>query len=255
MGLRTKIKKFFYVKKFSKKEYSANINKKNILVTGANSGIGLALTKRLLELNNKVFATYRENCNNLKTIKDSNLSIIKYDQKEIGVSKNFEEKINDTSINLILNCAGVFGGSFEDQQIEKLDFKKFQEVLIVNSISILKIVQLILNKKSSQDNLEILVNITSDAGSIKLNNQGNAYIYRTSKTALNSITKNMSIDLMSRFQTTVFAVDPGSVQSGMNPGGDLKADVCANLIIDLISSSAQLMNGKFVNLLGKEIAW
>ena len=255
MGLRTKIKKFFYVKKFSKKEYSANINKKNILVTGANSGIGLALTKRLLELDNKVFATYRENCNNLETIKDSNLSIIKYDQKEIDISKNFEEKINDTSINLILNCAGVFGGSFEDQQIEKLDFKKFQEVLIVNSISILKIVQLILNKKSSQDNLEILVNITSDAGSIKLNNQGNAYMYRTSKTALNSITKNMSIDLMSRFQTTVFAVDPGNVQSGMNPGGDIKADVCANLIIDLISSSAQLMNGKFVNLLGKEIAW
>ena len=119
----------------------------------------------------------------------------------------------------------------------------------------MKIVQFILNKKSSQNNLEILVNITSDAGSIKLNNQGNAYIYRTSKTALNSITKNMSIDLMSRFQTTVFAVDPGNVQSGMNPGGDIKADVCANLIIDLISSSAQLMNGKFVNLLGKEIAW
>ena len=255
MGLRKKIKKFLYIRKFSKKNYLTNINKKNILVTGANSGIGLALTKKLLELDNKVLATYRQSSENLKNINNKNLIFVKYDQREIDETKYLEEKIKIFDVELIFNCAGVFGTSFEDQQIEKLDFKKFQEVLIVNSISILKIVQFILNKKSSQNNLEILVNITSDAGSIKLNNQGNAYMYRTSKTALNSITKNMSIDLMSRFQTTVFAVDPGNVQSGMNPGGDIKADVCANLIIDLISSSAQLMNGKFVNLLGKEIAW
>jgi len=256
MGLRTKIKKFFYTRKFSKKKYLTNINKKNILITGANSGIGFALTKRLLELDNKVLATYRESSENLKTIKDNNLSIVKYDQREINKSENFEEKIKETSIDLILNCAGVFGAaSFEDQQIERLDFKKFQEVLMVNSVSILKIMQIILNNKLSEKNLEILVNISSDAGSIGLNNQGNAYIYRTSKTALNSITKNMSIDLMSRFKTIVFAVDPGNVQSGMNPGGQLKADVCANLIINLLSSNVQLLNGKFVNLLGEEIAW
>jgi len=264
MGLGIKIKKFFYIKKlakffymqkFSKKKYFANINKKNILITGANSDIGFALTKRLLELDNKILATYNENYNNLKTIKDKNLSIIKHDQKEINESKNFEEKINDTPINLILNCGGVFGGSIEDQQIEKLDFKKFQEVLMVNSISILKIMQIILNKKSSQDNLEILVNISSQFGSIKLNNQGNAYMYRTSKTALNSITKNMSLDLMSRFKTIVFAVDPGNVQTRMNPSGLMKPSVCASLIINLMSSNVQLMNGKFINLLGEEIAW
>jgi hypothetical protein len=41
----------------------------------------------------------------------------------------------------------------------------------------------------------------------------------------------------------------------MNPGGQLKADVCANLIINLISSNVQLLNGKFVNLLGDELPW
>ena len=255
MGLRTKIKKFLYTRKFSKKKYLTNINKKNILITGANSGIGFALTKRLLELDNKVLATYRESSENLKCIKDKNLSIVKYDQRKIYEFKDLEEKIKETSVDLIFNCAGVFGGSFEDQQIEKLDFRKFQEVLMVNSISILKIMQIILGNKSSGKNLEVLVNISSDAGSIELNNQGNAYIYRTSKTALNSITKNMSLDLNTRFKTVVFAIDPGNVQSGMNPGGQIKTDVCANLIIDLISSNIQSLNGKFINLLGKEIAW
>ena len=255
MGLKKKIKKFLYIRKFSKKKYLTDINKKNILITGANSGIGLALTKRLLELDNKVLAIYRENSQNLTNIKDSNLSIIKYDLKKINKSENFENKIKETSVDLILNCAGVFGPSFENQQIESLDFEKFQEVLMVNSISILKIIQIILNNKLSKKNLEILVNISSDAGSIDLNNEGNAYMYRTSKTALNSITKNMSIDLMARFKTIVFAIEPGNVQSGINPGGTLKADVCANLIINLISSNVQLLNGKFVNLLGDELPW
>ena len=66
MGLRTKIKKFFYIKKFSKKKYSHNINNKYILITGANSGIGFALTKRLLELGNQVFATYHKENEKLK---------------------------------------------------------------------------------------------------------------------------------------------------------------------------------------------
>ena len=47
MGLRTKIRKYLYLRKFSKKRTSLKINKKNILVTGANSGIGLSLTKKL----------------------------------------------------------------------------------------------------------------------------------------------------------------------------------------------------------------
>jgi NAD(P)-dependent dehydrogenase (short-subunit alcohol dehydrogenase family) len=175
--------------------------------------------------------------------------------RKINKSKNFENIITKTSVDLILNCAGVSGPSFENQKIENLNFEKFQEVLMVNSISILKIMQIILNNKLSKKNLEILVNISSDAGSINLNNQGNAYMYRTSKTALNSITKNMSIDLMARFKTVVFAIDPGNVRSEMNPGGKLEADVCANLIINLISSNFQLLNGKFINLLGDELPW
>tara|TARA_A100000164_G_C21822615_1_gene731170 strand:+ start:400 stop:1167 length:768 start_codon:yes stop_codon:yes gene_type:complete len=255
MGLRKKIKKFLYTRKFSKRKYLLEINNKNILVTGANSGIGFALTKKLLDLNNKVFATYREDFLNLQNIKNDNLSIIKYDQREIDLPNNLKEKLNENQIDIILNCAGVFGGSFEDQEIKKLDFKKFQEVLNVNSLSILKIVQTILKNKLSKKNIELLINISSDAGSVKLNNQGNAYIYRTSKSALNSITKNMSCDLTPKFKTIIFAIDPGNVQSGMNPGGHIKAEICAKLIINLMSKNVSSLNGKFINLLGEEIAW
>ena len=51
MGLRKKIKKFIYRNKFKdfdlKKEDFQN---QNVLITGANSGIGLELVKKLIDL-------------------------------------------------------------------------------------------------------------------------------------------------------------------------------------------------------------
>ena len=89
MGLRKKIKKFLYQRKFHKNNFQLNINNKNILVTGGNSGIGLALTKNLLALNNKVISTYRENGQNLMEINDLNLSVVKLDQSDINNFKLF----------------------------------------------------------------------------------------------------------------------------------------------------------------------
>ena len=60
--------------------------------------------------------------------------------------------------------------------------------------------------------------------------------------------------LNKKFGTTVFAIHPGNTKSAMNPGGYIESDNCAKLIIDLITTKSEL-NGKFVNLLGKEIFW
>ncbi len=254
LGIWTKISKFLYRRKFHKNKLQLDIKSKNILITGGNSGIGLALTKNLLAFNNKVISTYREDGQNLIAIHDKNLSIIKLDQSDINNFYDFEKKIEDADIDIIFNCAGVFGGSFEEQEVENLDFNKFQKVLMTNSISILNIIKIILNKKKNKSKLELIINISSNAGSIYHNKDGNAYIYRTSKSALNSITKNLSVDLNKKFGTIVFAIDPGNVNSGMNPGGYIESDNCAKLIIDLITTKSEL-NGKFVNLLGKEIFW
>ena len=99
------------------------------------------------------------------------------------------------------------------------------------------------------------MNISSTGGSIKNNNLGNAYIYRTSKSALNSITKNMSIDLKRRFNINVFAICPGNVKTNMNMNGILDADICAKNLINILESSNDELNGKFIDLKKTEIPW
>ena len=253
MGLREKIRKYLYTWKFkNKKILNLNYSGKNIFITGANSGIGLELTKKFLNLNNKVFVTYRNNSENLDKINSKNLTLIKCDQKNLSEIENIKKEITNIPINLLINSAGIFGPP--EQKLETLNFNDFQDTLMVNSLSGLKITQLILNV-AKKNALEMIVNISSDAGSMSKNNQGNAYIYRTSKSALNSITKNMSVDLFDKYNITVFAIDPGNVKSGMNPGGMIETSVCADLIINLITFHGKELNGKFVDLLNKEIPW
>ncbi len=94
MGLRKKIRKYLYTRKFNnKKILNPNYSGKNIFITGANSGIGLELTKKFLNLNNKVFVTYRNNSENLDKINSKNLTLIKCDQKNLSEIENIKKEI------------------------------------------------------------------------------------------------------------------------------------------------------------------
>ena len=78
MGFRRKIKKFLYNLKYLNTKFIIELNKKKVLVTGSNSGIGLSLVKQILEQDNQVFATYREKSDKLDEIKNANLFKIKF---------------------------------------------------------------------------------------------------------------------------------------------------------------------------------
>ena len=57
MGLRRYLKNFLYKKKYNLKNLEPKkIINQNILITGANSGIGFSLTKKLVNFNNNVFS-------------------------------------------------------------------------------------------------------------------------------------------------------------------------------------------------------
>ena len=250
MGIRTFIKKNLYNLKYPKKTGSV-IENKTFLVTGASSGIGFALTKKLFK-NNKIIAVCNKNYDNLKNLNSNNIKIIKCNLSNFLDYEKLENIIKENNINIILNCAGQFGTS--NQEIENIDFENLIEVFKVNSLSILKILQII-SKNNLIKNINKIINISSEGGSIELNDEGNAYIYRITKSALNSISKNLSIDLNKKYNTKIFTIDPGNVKTGMNNKGFLDANKCAEYIIDIILDTHNDFNGKFINLKKKDIPW
>ena len=105
MGLRRFFKNYIYKKKFDIKvsESENVIRNKNILITGANSGIGLALTKRFLDFDNKVIATYKQNNVNLLKIKNQKLILCECDQSNIQNTENLTEYVKKNTVNVIIN--------------------------------------------------------------------------------------------------------------------------------------------------------
>jgi short-subunit dehydrogenase len=253
MGVRRLLKNYFYRKKYNVKIKKTTKNTdQNILITGSNSAIGYSLTKKLLNLNNVVYACYNKNSENLLKINNKNLHLIKCDQsnlQEIDRLKNF---ISNKPINIIINNAGTYGGQNQDS-IEEINFENFKNTLTINALSTIKLTDVVI-RNSKSNNLDLILNISSGAGSITKNNLGNAYIYRVSKSTLNSISKNMSVDLKKKYNINVVSVDPGNVKTKMNVNGLLDSDICANNLINIIENSNEL-NGKFIDLLKNEIPW
>ena len=100
-----------------------------------------------------------------------------------------------------------------------------------------------------------VVNISSIMGSIGNNSAGGSYIYRSSKAALNMVTKTLSNDLDER-GFTVVSFHPGWVQTDM--GGE-SADIAPAEAVagmrKVIAGLSTADNGKFYNYDGTPLPW
>ena len=163
---------------FSKK---LQINNKNIIITGANSGIALELVKNL-NINNNILAFVNKDKSNISDIEGRDIKIINWDFSNIDDHKNYINEIIKFKPNIIINSAATFGP--ENQKYYELDIKEFFNIFNVNVFSALKIIESSVKAKE----VEQIINISSEMGSISLNKQGGYYYYRTSKNLLNSIT-------------------------------------------------------------------
>jgi len=254
MGLRRLFKNHIYKRKFNISESKVDLNKiknQNVIITGANSGIGLALVEKFIQLDNKVFATYNKTNDNLLKLKCDKLEICQCDQSQLNNIDKLKDHIKNIPINIIINNAGIWGGV--NQNFNKIDYKNFLVASNINAISILKLSELILNH-STKNTLRSILNISSLYGSTEHNTTGRDYVYKGTKSMMNSFSKNMSIDLKRDYNVNVFSICPGSVKTKLNPGGILEPKVAALNIINILGN-ADKYNGKFIDLNRNELTW
>ena len=228
----------------------------NVLVTGANRGLGLGFVKNYLGKNVNVVSTTRDlkSSKELLALKErfpNNLEIFELDLLKEGVGYTLANFLGDRPIDIVINNAGV--GS-TNQHLEAVSLKPWLEVLKVNLVAPLMVVQSIIDnvKKGSDKKIYFL---SSQLGSIADNTSGGMYIYRSSKTGLNQVVKSLSVDLKPK-GITVISLHPGWVKTDMGgPNAPVSIDESIEGMTQVIHTTDIRDTGRFLNYDGKELPW
>lgn len=224
---------------------------KNILITGANRGIGLKFTE-ILSANNNIYATARDitNADDLK--KFDNTELLELDLLNKDSIKSFCSELKDIPLDMIINNAGIF----QDEQMEEtiLDPELWLDEIMINAIGPIVLSQKLKENIMSGNDKKIIF-ISSQMGSIDDNYSGGYYFYRTSKSALNSAAKSLSIDWKAD-GISVLMLHPGWVRTDMG-GSNAKLDIDTSVskMLDVINSLDMGKTGTFLNYEGKKLEW
>lgn len=221
-----------------------------VLVTGANRGIGLEYARQFADKGYRVIGTARDpaKATDLAAVADRVEALDVSDAASVAA---LAARLDGEAIDILVNNAGVFDRG--DVSIEKVDFAQMEQTFAVNTLGPLRVVQALLpNLRKGQRKL--IVNMSSQLGSIS-GSTGTWYAYRSSKAALNQITKTMSAELGKEGFVCV-VVHPGWVRTDM--GGD-RADIDAPTSVagirQVIASLDAARAGRFWMYDGSELPW
>lgn len=229
-------------------------NKKNIVITGGNRGIGFGLLK-IFSKNHNVIVTVRTKKNGSKAIADlkkngNELHYVVMDLEDSNSITSASEIINEKfeSVDILINNAGIFIKDYEVPAIET-NLESILHTFNTNTLGTLRVCRALvpLMKKSGR-----IINISSGMGQLDEMESGST-AYRLSKTALNALSKILSNEL-SNFRISVNTICPGWVKTDMGgPNATLTVEESATKIVEF-SLIKDFPNGQFLRH-GKVIPW
>lgn len=224
-----------------------------IFITGTNRGLGLEFVKQFLNRGDQVTATCRnpKDATELNRLQDNhNLQIFCLDVGDHGAVQKLQQQLVDRPIDIFINNAGIWRSS----QLGNISIDEWMESFRINAIAPIKTIESFLpNIKLGED--KKVISITSKMGSIDDNTSGGSYIYRSSKTALNSAMHSMHHDLKNHGIATC-TLHPGWVRTDMGgPGGLIDVEQSVSGMIKVIDHLSIENSGEYIDYAGKIIPW
>ena len=227
-----------------------------ILITGANRGIGLELTEQFAADGWTVIACCRNPAdagalqalsNRYPAIELHALEVTDYEQMA-----SLSAQLRDRSIDILLSNAGIYGP--RGANFGGVEAAAWLEVFEINSIAPLMLVQAFVDQVAASSQKLVAV-MSSKMGSIADNGSGGSYIYRSSKTAVNQVVRNLSIDLAGR-GISVLSLHPGWVQTDMGgANAEISVGESAAGLKTILQVAGPEQNGQFLEFNGDPIPW
>ncbi|MDE0244710.1 MAG: SDR family oxidoreductase [Gammaproteobacteria bacterium] len=232
-----------------------------VMVTGANRGLGLEFARQYAADGWRVLATYRNPAvagELLELAEQDNVQAFTLDVSDFDAIAALAEELQDETIDVFLSNAGLFGpkpGAESDlrQSFGHIDYGIVRKVLTVNSLAPLKCAESFVEHIARSEQRKFVA-LSSIEGSIS-RAQRDLYAYRTSKAALNMVTRLLSGDLADR-GITVVSICPGWVKTRM--GGEFAKLELTPAIRDFRGLVARLTleeSGRFIESPGNPLAY
>lgn len=225
-----------------------------VVITGANRGIGLALTALFLQQDKQVIATSRD-LNNIDQLQalpyQDSLTIMALEVTNEASITAFKTRLADTKIDILINNAGIMGG--DKQSSEEMDNDAWLTTFSVNTLAPFQLSTALKNNLHSSSNPRI-ISISSLMGSLQGQGTG-SFAYRTSKTALNKVMQLLALEYKA-LGITVCPVHPGWVKTDM--GGqeaDITVEQSTTGLVNLINNLTLEHTGRFWQWDGQELDW
>lgn len=227
---------------------------KNVVITGANRGIGLELAKHYRELDYTVIGICRETSEELDELADMVISDIDVRSEDAiamvaeVLASTLISSDSGQKIDILINNAGVF----LNETLAEMDFDSIQTQMDINAIAPLRVTHAFQSMLWEGSKIAM---ITSRMGSVSDNGSGAYYGYRASKAALNAFGKSLAIDLKPK-GIAVALLHPGFVQTRMvGFNGDISPAQAAAGLAQRIEELNLDNTGSFWHSNGELLPW
>lgn len=220
--------------------------KRTVVITGANRGIGLELARHYAGEGCDVIGVCREASAELTDVAARVIEGIDV-TKDAGVDQ-LTDALAGERIDLLINNAGLL----QDEKLGSIDFDSIRIQMEVNAYAPLRVTEALVSQIPSGGKI---ANITSRMGSIADNDSGGRYGYRASKAALNAFGKSLAVDLKPK-GIAVAQLHPGYVQTRMvNFGGLISPEESAKGLAARIEGLTLENTGSFWHSNGEALPW
>jgi len=237
-----------------------------VLITGANSGIGLELTRQYAAKGWDVIATHRreQTPESLAALAKQHpkLRVEKMDVSSHEQVFGLAQKLRGQPIDVLINNAGLFclcdweDDNDRSQQFGSLNYEHFDPIMRANVMGVIMVSEAFAeNVKASRQ--KKMITMSSSVGTISRPGRG-AFWYASSKAAVNKINVNLA-EVLKSADVIVVPMHPGAVRvekQANDPGTHLiDTDFSVRNIITTIDKLTMSQSGKFTNYDGKELPW